>query len=130
MTVPTTRCRGYCRKRGWDVGSVELTNLHTGMSSDLFGCFDLLVMDEHDGCIGVQATSIGGASERLARLKASELCAKWLRRKLRAEVWAWKKYVVKKRDGTKSKLERWGFRRSVLLLNDGKILAVHEHVIG
>lgn len=102
----------YAREQGWKVDRCDRYNHYTQRTSDLFGCFDLIVLDDLWGCIGVQVTGGqgGNIAARIHRLEDSPNCQHWLARGNRAEVWGWRKLAAYRKDGSRAKVDRWVMR--------------------
>lgn len=58
---------------------------------DLFGLFDVIALDDFSGVLGIQATTEAHAADRVRKMRASPVLARWLARGNRAEVWGWRK---------------------------------------
>jgi len=107
---PTARSLDYAKKRGWIASVCERYCAYTRRRFDLFGVFDLVVLDDQWGCVGVQTTSGSNVSARVKKMEASPHCQRWLAAGLRAEVWGWRKVAAYKKDGTRSAIDRWALR--------------------
>jgi hypothetical protein len=106
---PTQRSLAYARKLGMVCGIVEKWNPHAKIRQDLFGCIDIVALDDSGaGPLGIQACA--GASHATRRTKAIEepRLAKWLAQPARFEVWSWSKL------GPRGKRKVWTLRRESL----------------
>lgn len=108
--TPTARSLDYARRQGWDASVCERYCSYTRRRFDLFGVFDLVVLDDLWGCIGVQTTSGSNVSSRIHKMEASDQCRRWLARGLRAEVWGWRQMAAYRKDGSRAKVDRWTIR--------------------
>ena len=108
--TPTARSLEYARKRGWAASVCERYCSYTRRRFDLFGVFDLVVLDDLWGCIGVQTTSGPNVSARIHKMESSSDCSRWLASGLRAEVWGWRKVAAYRKDGARAKVDRWDIR--------------------
>lgn len=95
---PTQRTLDHCRRRGWHPAVVEKWIPQARRRSDLYGGIDLVVMDDQQGLLGIQATDGSSVSKRAEKLSALPLMIEWLRRGNRLEIWGWRK-LKKKRGG-------------------------------
>lgn len=102
MSSPTARTLAYCKSHGILAGVVERYiapfGLHRkfGHKVDLFGCIDVIALDDQPGVLGIQATSDqtgGNSSVRVAKIRTqcSAAARAWLARGNRLQVWAWAK---------------------------------------
>lgn len=107
---PTSRSLERCRKREWPAQVVEQWNQHSGTRKDLFGCIDLVALDGNPGVLGIQACSDGDLMTRARKAQEQPHLRDWLLAGNRFEVWGWKKRPHKRKDGTKSDVERWACR--------------------
>lgn len=114
MTSPTQRAREFCKSQGWTSAIVEHWNMHAKIRQDLFGCFDMVVLDGQPGLLGVQVSSGAHHADRMAKLRAAEVMPAWLRAGCRAEVWTFTKHKARKQDGSYSKLYKWDMRREAV----------------
>lgn len=105
--TPTTRSNEYARKRGWTSAVVEKWNPHVKIRQDLFGFGDILVIDDQQGSLIVQATSGSHVAARMTKIEENDVARVWLAADNRIEVWGWRKTKVK-RGG---KAMRWNVRR-------------------
>jgi len=145
-----------CKKRGWHAGIVE-RRIHFGgrqahgnwrdqTTIDLFGCIDLVVLQDDDsnlksvqignqicpgyaGVLGIQATSSSSDSaarrkkiDQLLELQDSEVMA-WLRCGNRLEVWSWNKHQKKNKETGSVREWRELTRWSVKIDRSGKSLS-------
>ena len=107
---PTQRSLDYARKQGWIASVCERYCAYTRRRYDLFGVFDLIVLDDQWGCIGVQTTSGSNMSARRHKMEESKDCDRWLAAGLRAEVWGWRKVAAYRKDGSRAAVDRWAIR--------------------
>ena len=107
---PTSRSLDYARKKGWVASVCERYCSYTRRRFDLFGVFDLIILDDQWGCIGVQTTSGANVSSRIHKMEASSDCRRWLASGLRAEVWGWRQIAAYRKDGSRAKVDRWDIR--------------------
>ena len=111
MSSPTQRSLEYCRKNGWIAGVVEKWNPHARIRQDLFGCIDLIVIDDlEQGPLAVQATSGTGHAARRKKSIAEPRLKLWLEAPARFEIWSWSKR------GPRGKRKVWTLRREPILL--------------
>jgi len=116
MSSPTQRSLEYCRKQGWIGGVVEKWNQFARVRQDLFGCIDLIVIDDlEQGLLAVQATSGSGHAARRKKSIAEPRLKLWLESPARFEIWSWAK------QGPRGKRKVWTLRREPILL---------EHLLG
>lgn len=113
MSSPTERAIAFCKSNGWPRAVVEKWNPHTKTRADLWGCIDMLVLDDEPGTLGVQAcagashaararkvhdTILGvtpaGASPLGLGVAAAKSIAllRWLEKGNRLEVWSFAKH--------------------------------------
>ena len=110
MSSPTQRSLKHARDHGWIASICERYCAYSRKRYDLFGVFDLIVVDDKWGCIGVQTTSGSNVSARVRKMQASEDCRRWLAAGLRAEVWGWRQVASYKKDGSRAAVDRWEIR--------------------
>lgn len=122
MSGPTQRSMEHCRKLGWHPAVVEKWIPQTKRRADLYGGIDLVIMDDTQGLLGVQATSGSNTAARETKLSALPSMVEWLNRGLRLEVWGWRKLAAYKKDGTRAKRDRWALKRRVASLEGGKVV--------
>jgi len=103
---PTQRSLNYARERGWEPDVVERYCAYSRRRYDLFGVFDLVIMDDLWGLLGVQTTSGSNVSSRIKKMKASDRCTRWLASGMRAEIWGWRKAAYYLKDGRRSATDR------------------------
>jgi len=106
---PTQRSLAHARKLGMTCQVVEKWNPHAKIRQDLFGCIDILAMDDSGkGLLGIQACA--GASHAARREKAfnEPRLKQWLLQPARFEVWSWSK------QGPRGKRKLWTLRREEL----------------
>lgn len=111
MSSPTQRSLEYCRKNGWIAGVVEKWNQFARVRQDLFGCIDLIVIDDlEQGPLAVQATSGSGHAARRKKSVAEPRLKLWLESPARFEIWSWSK------QGPRGKRKVWTLRREPITL--------------
>ena len=125
MPSPTQRSLAHAREQGWPVAIVEHWNMHAKIRQDLWGVIDLLVLDDGQGVLGVQACAGASHAARMTKVretihgavvepatdrarasaltKAAALKA-WLAKGNRIEVWSWSK------KGPRGKRKTWELR--------------------
>lgn len=118
MASPTSRSLEHCRDRGLIAQVVEKWIPQSGRRLDLFGCIDIIALDDCLGCLGIQATSGSNVASRADKAKAEPRLRKWLKRGNRFEVWGWRKVAAYRKDGTRAKRDRWDLRRVPVTLDD------------
>ena len=98
--TPTARTLDWLREQGYRAGIVERWNPHGGVRIDLFGCLDVVAVNDTT-TVGVQATSAGHVSDRVTKIRgeARDGALAWLMSPHR-ELWVvgWRKYA-KPEDG-------------------------------
>jgi len=111
VSSPTQRSLEYCRKNGWIAGVVEKWNPHARIRQDLFGCIDIIVIDDlEQGPLAVQATSGTGHAARRKKSIAEPRLKLWLKAPARFEIWSWAKR------GPRGKRKVWTLRREPIIL--------------
>ncbi len=111
MSSPTQRSLQYCRKNGWTAGVVEKWNQWAKIRQDLFGCIDMIVIDDlEQGPLAVQATSGSGHAARRKKSLAEPRLKLWLESPARFEIWSWSQ------KGPKGKRKLWTLRREPIIL--------------
>tara|TARA_Y100001938_G_scaffold131268_1_gene188191 strand:- start:1100 stop:1540 length:441 start_codon:yes stop_codon:yes gene_type:complete len=111
MSSPTQRSLQYCRKNGWTAGVVEKWNQWAKIRQDLFGCIDMIVIDDlEQGPLAVQATSGSGHAARRKKSIAEPRLKLWLESPARFEIWSWSQR------GPKDKRKLWTLRREPIIL--------------
>lgn len=111
MSSPTQRSLEFCRKQGWIAGVVEKWNPHARIRQDLFGCIDIIVIDDlEQGPLAVQATSGTGHAARRKKSVAEPRLKLWLEAPARFEIWSWSK------KGPRGKRKVWTLRREPITL--------------
>ena len=111
MSSPTQRSLEFCRKQGWIAGVVEKWNPHARIRQDLFGCIDIIVIDDlEQGPLAVQATSGTGHAARRKKSVAEPRLKLWLEAPARFEIWSWSKKVPR------GKRKVWTLRREPITL--------------
>ena len=113
---PTQRSIAHCKALGQTVAIVEHWNPHAHIRQDLFGCIDLLVLDDQQGPIGVQACASASHAARRTKSINEPRLRHWLASGARFQVWSWGKRVRLDKRGTKRKL--WTLRVEHIFLND------------
>lgn len=88
--TPTQRTLAECRKRGWRAAVVEKWNPHARIRQDLFGCVDILCLDDGD-TIAIQATSGSNVSSRVRKITESEALPDMRAAGWTILVWGWRK---------------------------------------
>lgn len=78
MSSPTKRSLEELRRTGWTVQVVERWIPQTRRRLDLFGCIDIIAIKEGNRVLGIQATTTGNMSKRLAKAKAEPRMATWM----------------------------------------------------
>jgi hypothetical protein len=92
--TPTALSMRLLRRRGYLVDVCEKWLPHTTppLRRDLFGAFDLTALHlDVTGVTGIQTTSAGNLSSRVAKLQALASVAAWLRSGNRVELHGWRK---------------------------------------
>lgn len=113
MSSPTQRSLALLRKEGWLVQVVERWNAHAKIRQDLFGCIDLVAVEEgHNGVLGVQATSRSNQAARLTKSLGQEALKVWLAAGNSFQVWGWAKA------GKRGQRKTWQVTRRVVTLDD------------
>lgn len=119
MTGPTARTLKELRSLGYVAQVVEKWIPQCRKRLDLFGCIDILSVENglmmpggRRGILAVQATSGANHSARVAKAKAEPLLRTWLETGSTFEVWSWAKR------GARGKRKLWTLRREHLTLND------------
>lgn len=122
---PTARALAFCRKQGWLAGIVEKWNQHAMKRFDLFGFIDLVVLDQHHGPLGVQVTSTGNMSARLAKIRGerSYEALRWLESGGRIQIWGYA------RRGAAGKRKLWKLKRWDVVA-EGQVLEKREVMDG
>jgi hypothetical protein len=93
-TSPTALSLALLRRSGYvaDVCERWIPIPGKKIRKDLFGCFDVLAIDQREPAIlAVQCTSVGHVADRLAKAKSKPALKAWLRAGGRMEVWGWAK---------------------------------------
>jgi len=101
---PSQRALAECRKRDWPCGIVERYCSFTRRRHDLFGCIDLIALDDEMGTLGIQVTSGSNHSKRVAKTLEEPRIRRWLERGNRYEVWSYSK------KGAAGKRKLWHLR--------------------
>lgn len=118
VVSPTQRALAYCRKHGMTAQVVERWNPHARIRQDLFGCIDLVMLDDAGlGVIGVQVTSGSAHAARVKKALEEPRLVAWLRAPARFEVWSFAKR------GPAGKRKLWTLRAQAVEL-DGDALRV------
>lgn len=79
---------------------------------DLFGCIDVVCITPA-GILGIQVTSGSNHSSRKKKALAIPAIERWMAH-AKFSVWSYSRRVVRKKDGTKSKVKRWQLREEDL----------------
>lgn len=87
---------------------VERWNPFAKKRHDLFGCIDMIALDD-ERCIGVQVTSGAHHAERRAKALNEPRLRAWLKTGCKFEVWSWSKTWSK--TGERGKRKVWTLRR-------------------
>lgn len=121
MSSPTQRSLQHCRKNGWIAGVVEKWNQWAKVRQDLFGCIDIIVIDDlEQGPLAVQATSGSGHAARRKKSIAEPRLKLWLESPARFEVWSWSQR------GPKGKRKLWTLRREPITLAHLEAPELHQ----
>ncbi len=115
---PTQRTLARCRKNGWIAQVVEKWNSFTNTRHDLFGCVDVVALDGEPGILGIQTTSTGNMSKRVAKC-LEVIPREWLRAGNRLQVWGWSQRVHYLKSGKKAKRKRWTVKVTSVKLKSG-----------
>ncbi len=90
---PTQLTLKECRERGYHAYVCEKWVPGANIRKDAFGFGDLLVIDDDQGSLLIQAcvyASIGTRRQKILE-KCTEPAKAWLERGNRIEIWAWRK---------------------------------------
>ena len=86
----TTLSVGKLRRDGWPLVEVVEHRAHGGILRDLFGFIDIVAVGPQ-GTLGIQATSVGGVSDRLRKIRTERadrlvavVAAGW-----EVRIWGW-----------------------------------------
>ena len=90
-TSPSARALAECRKRDWPCGIVERYCSFTKRRHDLFGCIDLVALDDKMGALGIQVTSGANHAKRVQKTLEEPRILRWLQKGNRFEVWSYAK---------------------------------------
>lgn len=90
MPSPTQRTLKELRRLGYIAQVVEHWNGWAKKRQDLFGCIDIVALDEYK-ILGIQCTSGTNVSARIQKALDSHLVYAWLRAGGLFEVWGWRK---------------------------------------
>lgn len=101
---PTSRSLAECRRRGWIAQVVEKWNPHARVRQDLFGCIDIVAVQEGQ-ILGIQACAGSSHAARRDKALAEPRLRAWLDAGARFEVWSWAK------QGPRGKRKTWTLRR-------------------
>ena len=115
VAQPTQRSLQEIRRRGWTGAVVEKWIPQTKRRLDLFGCIDILALDDKPGALGIQATSGANFASRRTKALAEPRLRHWLEHGNRFEVWGWRK--LKPRGKVRA---TWELRTEALTLDDLK----------
>ena len=88
---PSARAIAECESRDWPCGNVERYCSFSKKRHDLFGCIDLVALDDEPGCLGIQVTSGSNHSARVKKALAEPRILRWIQRGNRFEVWSYAK---------------------------------------
>lgn len=99
-----------CRKLGWHAQTVEQTVPYTFIKRDLFGVIDIVAVTAGEPLnpariLGIQATSGGNHSKRVAKIIAEPRARAWIDAGGLLEVWTWEK------QGPRGQRKVWMLRR-------------------
>ena len=112
MSSPTQRSLAACRKEGLICAVVEKWNPHSKTRHDLFGLFDLLVLDpesDSDGRIyGIQVCAGASHAARKAKMLAEPRLEIWKSAGGKAVIHSWTK------KGPRGKRKMWSLRTETL----------------
>lgn len=98
---PTSRTLRFLRAAGMTVQVVEKWNPHANVRQDLFGCIDVVALNNGmPGLLGVQATTTAHAAERLLKIVALPAAKLWVECGNRLWVMDWRKLKV-------GKVQKW-----------------------
>jgi len=116
---PTQRALALCRRHNWTAQVVEKWNPHARIRQDLFGCIDLVMLDDAGlGVIGVQVTSGSAHSARVRKSLEEPRLRDWLMAPARFEVWSFAKR------GAAGKRKLWTLRAQAIELHDDELRVV------
>lgn len=135
MSSPTQRSTAYCRAQDWPYSIEERWvpqlqhkggGVTPGHRKDLWGCIDLLVLDDEPGILAVQACAGASHATRAKKMRAaliglptpagqrnSAALKRWVEKGNRLEVWSWDK------QGARGKRKLWTLRRELILTFHG-----------
>src|SRR5687768_3102378 len=90
---PTARALAECKKRGFIAQVVERRLPHAFITQDLFGCIDILAIDDNQGVLGIQVTSSSNMAARVTKIreKCWDKIGPFLERGNRLVVWGFSK---------------------------------------
>ena len=138
MTSPTQRSLAYAEDHEWPAAVVEkwvprgpggpplaapgapaYAGSPFGFRKDMWGCIDLLVLDDLPGVLAVQACAGSSHATRAAKArgiifmdsdgpKKGRALRRWLEKGNRIEVWSWAK------QGPRGKRKLWTLRRELI----------------
>jgi hypothetical protein len=91
MASPTARTLAKLRRDGYSADVVERWIGPAGIRRDLFGVIDVVAVKAGSPVLGVQATSVGNVSHRLAKARTVEELETWLAAGAVFQVWGWAK---------------------------------------
>lgn len=120
MATPTSRTLAYCKNQDWACGVVERFSPFSNTRHDLFGCIDMIALDDRPGVLGIQATSTPNVSARVKKSMDQKELLTFLMKGNRFQVWGWKGYRVKRKDGQWKKNKEWRLKRIEIILVNQK----------
>lgn len=119
MESPTARSLSYLKKQGYIAQVVERWNPYAKVRIDLFGFIDIVAIDplreghcSYTGVTGVQTTSTGNMSKRIAKILGIPEAKVWLECGNRIIVQGWSK---KGKAGTR---KLWTLKETEITLAD------------
>lgn len=101
---PSAMSLERCRKLGYQAQVVERWIPRAFRRVDLFGGLDIVALDGHPGCLGIQACAGGDASTHCHKLEQEPRLVEWLRHENRLQIWSWS------RKGKAGKRKLWTCR--------------------
>ena len=111
-TSPTQRTLKYYRDLHWTCQVVEKWVPIAKKRIDLFGCIDIIAIQQGAGIIGIQATSGTNQSQRRTKAMAEPELRTWLEAGGRFWVVSWSK------KGAAGKRKLWTIRQEEITLED------------
>ena len=88
---PTQKTLKWMREMGFAAQVVEKWNPHAKVRQDLFGFIDIVAIKEHEGIVGIQATSMSNYSDRIKKILDAPDAKKWILAGGRLMLLAWGK---------------------------------------